>query len=97
VTETRVYRKGGRGSRTTGVVPVAVGDIDPMSRSTGLMGLPTCTAVSTTNGRRCTRVAGHDEGTGSDRNGKHNGGAGQGHPANLHVHADRSYTAREVW
>lgn len=93
------YRKGGRGSRTEGVHAVAVGEIDPMSRLAGRNDLPTCSASNPDTGRRCTRVAGHDEGTANDHNGKHHGGTGYGHPANLHVNADRrtAFVAREVW
>lgn len=62
--------------------PVAVGDVDPMSRAAAEFALPLCDRRK--GNSKCTRAVGHDE-------------SYPDHPGSLHVATGPRFVARAVW
>lgn len=68
----------------SGVPPIEVGDVDPMSEARARMNAPACDSESPT-GRFCTRIIGHSQTEKKE------------HPAVRHVHLGPDGTVWEVW
>lgn len=66
------------------IEPIEPGDIDLVSKAVYYARVPLCAGKNPATGRQCTRAAGHEE----NRN---------GHAASMHVHADPTFLALEVW